>query len=374
MKIKRLSAFAIAVILLLSFVSCADHSAPLVTSTPFISASPLITPTPLVSPSPTYSTAHIYLYGEEHTVEKILDKELETWRDYYDNENMRHLFIEYSYYTAEFLNLWMQSDNDDILEALYADWDGTLSHDPLVKEFFKSIKADCPETVFHGTDIGHQYSSTGERFLKYLKDTHLENTEQYTLTEEAIEQGKYSYENNDWVYRENTMAENFIREFDKLGGESVMGIYGAAHTGLEALDFTGAVPCMANQLKAVYGDAISSEDLTWLAKDTEPTRVDTITVNGKDYEASYFGRQDQTEFEDYVYLEFWRLENAYEDFKDSLKTGVDLPFYEYPMLIEDGQVFVIKCIKRDGTSIRRYFISDGYVSDGVPSTEEFTVG
>ena len=34
------------------------------------------------------------------------------------------------------------------------------------------------------------------------------------------------------------MVENFTREFDKLSGESIMGIYGAAHTGLEAMDYT----------------------------------------------------------------------------------------------------------------------------------------
>ena len=52
------------------------------------------------------------------------------------------------------------------------------------------------------------------------------------LAQEAIEQGKFFYEHSDDVYRENKMAENFIREFDRLTGENVMGIYGGAHTGL----------------------------------------------------------------------------------------------------------------------------------------------
>jgi PBP1b-binding outer membrane lipoprotein LpoB len=38
-------------------------------------------------------TGQIYLYGEQHGVEKILDKELELWCDYYNKKNMRHLFI-----------------------------------------------------------------------------------------------------------------------------------------------------------------------------------------------------------------------------------------------------------------------------------------
>jgi len=44
-----------------------------------------------------------------------------------------------------------------------------------------------------------------------------------------------------------------------------MGIYGNAHTSLDAMDFTDSVPCMANQLKDIYKDIIYSEDLSWLA-------------------------------------------------------------------------------------------------------------
>lgn len=177
--------------------------------------------------------------------------------------------------------------------------------------------------------------------MKHLEKNNLEDSEQYLMVQEAIEQGKYYYENSDDVYRENKMAENFIREFGNLCGESVMGIYGGAHTGLDAMDYnTRSAPCMANQLKEAYGNIIYSEDLSWLAKDIEPTRVDTIALNEKNYEASYFGKQDLTGFKDYAYREFWRLENAYNDFKDMSKTGDVLPYDNYPMLIEIGQVFV----------------------------------
>lgn len=36
----------------------------------------------------------IYLYGEAHGIEKILDEEFLIWKNYYDNNNMRHLFEE----------------------------------------------------------------------------------------------------------------------------------------------------------------------------------------------------------------------------------------------------------------------------------------
>ncbi|HHU53019.1 MAG TPA: hypothetical protein GXZ43_02920 [Clostridiaceae bacterium] len=58
------------------------------------------------------------------------------------------------------------------------------------------------------------------------------------------------------------MTENFIREFDSLDYEKIMSIYGASHTGLDKMDFTGKVPCMANQLKEHYGEIIYSEYLS----------------------------------------------------------------------------------------------------------------
>lgn len=331
-------------------------------------------PAPVNKTAPTSQpTGQIYLYGEQHGVDKILDKELELWCEYYENKNMRHLFVELPYYTAAFLNLWMQSDTDDILEAIYNDWAGTASYNPSVKEFYKEIKSKCPETIFHGTDVGHQYDTTGKRYLEYLEENNLKDSEQYLLVKEAIEQGKYYYGKSDDVYRENKMAENFIREFNNISSERVMGIYGGAHTGLEALDYnTHSVPCMANQLKEAYGGIISSEDLSLLAKDIEPTRVDTIVINKKDYKASYFGKQDMTGFKDYSYREFWRLEDAYNDFKDKPKSGDVLPYDNYPMLIETGQVFVMDCTKTDGSCIRLYYRSDGKVWEGQASTEEFT--
>lgn len=316
----------------------------------------------------------IYLYGEYHGVEKILEKELELWNKYYHEDNMRHLFVELPYYTAEFLNIWMQADNDDILNELFEDWKNTALHKDIIKEFYKKIKENCPETIFHGTDVGHQYHSTGKRFLKYLEENNMKNTEKYILSKEAIEQGKYYYRYNDNVYRENKMVENFIREFDKLEGESIMGIYGSAHTDLNGMEYmTQSVPCMAKQLKEHYGDIVHSEDLSYLAKIVEPIRVDTFTINNKDYEASYFGKQDLNGFKDYAYREYWRLENAYDDFKNMKKTGQVLPYNNYIVPVEEGQVFVIDYVKMDGSIERKYYRSDGYIWNGLPSTEEFII-
>lgn len=268
-------------------------------------------------PVETQASGKIYLYGEAHGVSKIMDKESELWSKYYHDEGMRHLFVELPYFTAEYLNLWMQSDNDNILEEIYDDWEGVALHNPDVQAFYQKIKNECPETVFHGTDVGHQYDTTGSRFLAYLAAHDLTGSEKYILTKEAIQQGEFYYSNDDDVYRENKMTENFIREFEKLGSENFIGIYGSAHTGLDQMDIrTQSVPCMANQLQNHYDRNIYSEDLSWITKDIEPFRVDHLSMRGKEYTASYFGKEELNGVDGYAYREFWRLENAYEDVKN----------------------------------------------------------
>lgn len=316
-------------------------------------------------------TRQIYLYGEQHGITAILEKEFEIWYNHYHNDGMRHLFIEQPYYTSEFLNIWMKTDNDDILDTLYEDWAGTAGQVPEVKMFYRQIKADCPETIFHGTDVGHQYNTTGKRFLEYLEQNSLKDSEQYALTQENIEQGQYFYENADDIYRENKMVENFIREFDMMDGENVMGIYGGAHTDLYAMDFSGAIPCMANQLNKHYDGMIYSEDLSWIRAEADPMKVETIEVAGKSYEALYFGQQDLAGFRDFSYREYWRLENAYNDFKNCPKTGEVLPYRDYPIAIETGQIYIIDDTKIDGSVVRTFYRSDGSEWEGEPITENF---
>lgn len=319
-------------------------------------------------------TKQIFLYGETHDVEKILNKELELWQEYYENDSMRHLFIEHPYYTAEFLNLYMQSDSDEILGEIYDDWVGTAAHSPSVKKFYEEIKDKYPETIFHGTDVGHQNDTTGKRYLTYLEDNSLSHTEKYTLAKENIEQGEYYYSNKDDAYRENKMTENFIRAFDILNDESVMGIYGSAHTDLYAMDYmTNSVPSMANQLSKYYKDIIYSESLSWLAKDIDPLRIDIFTINDKEYEASYYGKEDVTGFKEYKYFEYWRVENAYDDFKDMKKNRDYLPFDNYPMLIFEGQVFILDITTTDNAVIRKFYRSDGGKWKGQPATQEFLI-
>ena len=317
----------------------------------------------------------IYLYGETHAEEAILEKELELWSSYYHNDNMRHLFVELPYYTAQFLNLWMQAEDDQILDEIFADCEGTAMHAECVRNFYQQIKATCPDTVFHGTDVGHQYDTTGARYLQYIESQDIKDAIEYELTLESIEQGKTYYQKDDDAYRENKMVENFIREYENIGTQNIMGIYGSAHTGTEATAFgTLFTPCMANQLKNTYGANLHTEDLSLLANNAESVGTEIITVNGKEYEASYYGSFDLSSIlPDYQCREFWRLENAYEDFKDcSVKNNV-LPYNNYPFAVTTGQVFMIRYTKTDGSVYTEYHRSDGGSWQGAPCTNDIRI-
>jgi hypothetical protein len=130
---------------------------------------------------------------------------------------------------------------------------------------------------------------------------------------------------------------------------------------------------MAKQLVAIYGSQVHSEDLSGLAKEIAPIRVDTIEIEGKTYEASYFGKQDMTGFKDFKFREVWRLETAYDTFKSHKKTGDVLPYNNYPMLVEVGQAFVIDYGKTDGSVTRTVHISDGTLWQDMLSTEEINI-
>lgn len=216
------------------------------------------------TPSPAEEGVRVFLYGETHGKIAILEREVAEWQRFYNEEGMRHLFIENSYAAAAFLNQWMHEDNDEILLQLYDDWDGTASHVEATLDFYRTIKETCPETIFHGTDVGHQYYSNGVRYLEYLEAQGMKDSDEYRITEANIDQAINYYETNDDATREYDMVSNFIRELDSLPADTkIMGIYGSAHVCYE-LDWSKSVPSMISQLITHYGDIFASTDISRL--------------------------------------------------------------------------------------------------------------
>lgn len=215
-------------------------------------------------------STRINLYGEAHGSKTYYDIEFNLWKEYY-GQGYRDLFLELPYYSAEFLNLWMQADSDELIDQFFEEIQGTQSGNAYYNEFFHEIKKFCPKTVFHGTDVGHQYQTTGARYLKYLEENGLQDSENYARAEECIRQGQEFYaddtaHNGISAIRESYMVENFISFYP---GGRVMGIYGSYHTQLDNADL------MAGRLKAHFGDVISSVKLSSVAfgRNTDPYRL-----------------------------------------------------------------------------------------------------
>ena len=101
---------------------------------------------------------------------------------------------------------------------------------------------------------------------------------------------------------------------------------------------------------------------------------DKITVAGIEYNATYFGEQDMSAWHrTYVKREFWRLDDVYENFQNHPKTGSWLPYNNYPMPIEKGQVFAIRYTDTSGDSRMEYLRSDGNKAGELDITETILV-
>ncbi len=107
----------------------------------------------------------------------------------------------------------------------------------------------------------------------------------------------------------------------------------------------------------------------------DPIRIDSITINGKEYQADYYGEQDMSSWSDYAdKRQFWRLRDCNEDFDKCEKLLDVLPYNNYPPIdIEVGQVFVIDYLKKNGETDRRFYIADGTVWRDMPSTRQIII-
>lgn len=306
----------------------------------------------------------IFLLGERHSRGTYMEEELAQWQYYYEEYGMRHLFIEFGYCSAQVLNLWMDAEDDAWLELWYENLEGTAAYVPATLDFLRGIKEKCPETVFHGTDVEHQIRNTGEAYIAYLEENGLTETEEYALARECAEQAELYYQNFNYGYREERMVENFIREFDSLEGESIMGIYGSAHTDLDGAAFNYPdIPCVANQLKDRYVGQVVSWDVFSFIK-LGQTEVQTIDLGGTEYEARQVskvsGRAAGTGVNSRTY---WLLENPGEDFADWKGTGETLAFADCPVM-RIGDVIVLEVEKADGTVEQTVYLCGGETVEG----------
>lgn len=313
--------------------------------------------------SSTYNRGQIYLYGEAHSVDSILDEEFQLWSEYYHRDGLRYLFVELPFYSAEFLNLWMETDSDELLNELWKELRGTDSGTSLSKDFYRQIKRECPETIFCGTDVGHQYTTTGERYLKYLREHGQVDSVYYKRAQEVINQGKSFYHKNGMdarAYRENMMVENFVWKFNQLKGESIMGIYGSAHIGNGNKSYSFSVnPNMATQLDEKYPGEIHTEDLAKNYDDFVPCEKDVLVIKGKGYPAWMWGEVPvDIKGKPYNYAKVWELREGSEDFENIPVGEWNILDSSYPCTVGYGKIYILDFYNEDSFGERHLFRSD----------------
>ena len=91
-------------------------------------------------------------------------------------------------------------------------------------------------------------------------------SEEYSLAQACIDQGKTYEAQKDDVWREEMMTRNFIQAYDASESETVAGIYGDAHCDPRRKAGKNDKGCMAKQLQDVYGDVISYEAVESMVK------------------------------------------------------------------------------------------------------------
>ena len=85
-------------------------------------------------------TTQIMLYGEAHGFREYYDIEFECWKELY-GKGCRDLFVELPYYSAEFLNIWMHEDNDELIDQFFEEIQGTQSAVDEYNDFLHEIKS-----------------------------------------------------------------------------------------------------------------------------------------------------------------------------------------------------------------------------------------
>lgn len=139
--------------------------------------------------------------------------------------------------------------------------------------------------------------------------------------------------------------------------------------------FHGFNPSLANENDAVLKTFSRLAYQICVKSVMDALNTHMITINKKEYKASYYGEQDMSTWSDYATKrEFWRLENTNDEFENCEKCLEVLPYNNYPPInIEIGQIFVVDYHTLNGTIDRTYYVADGTIWNNLPSTRKFLV-
>lgn len=310
--------------------------------------------------------SEITLVGETHGVEIIYNEELKLYRDFYEKGG-RHYFMEIGYNTAQLLNFWMNREDDELLNIVHSNWQGTLSGGEATYKFLATLKREFPGTILHGIDVEHQYETNGLIYMDYLERNGLQDSPWHQKALLSMEQGRKFYKTNSNAYREKCLTENFLREYENLDEKEVFGVFGSAHTS-KTKKSSGTISTMGmNLIKAgLKYNEFNLSGLAWLQLPYSFTR---IRIDGTSYKAGFYGRQDLRGMKDFDFREYYELTDCTIGKLNSngqkyRKTGNYLPQNNYPMKLREGTIYIIDYYYLDGTMESELHYCNGKKKNG----------
>ena len=126
------------------------------------------------------------------------------------------------------------------------------------------------------------------------------------------------------------------------------------------------VDTMSQMLEDHYGNIYHTDIIV----PPEIIRSEYQAIAGKRYEVTFYGEVVGKKGDVY---QFWKIENAYDDFKDYPVTENCLPNYNFPMKIEEKQVYILDVVSKDGSVDRGYYITDNYSWQGYDVAMQFNI-
>lgn len=160
-----------------------------------------------------------------------------------------------------------------------------------------------------------------------------------------------------YEFRENEMANNLIRVIDQLK-RSVTGIFGTAHTEAGQTAWRADISNMITLVNWHYMSDIQGINLV---KDVNGLnyKEGTVILAGKNYKTREYETVNFPDGSNFKSQKFTLVEDAYDDFKSLPRTGDYLPVKQYPVLTQNGQVYIIETIKSDGSIVKMIHATDG---------------
>lgn len=147
-----------------------------------------------------------------------------------------------------------------------------------------------------------------------------------------------------------------------------MAIFGNAHVSYDQVTMESQTyTSLAKLLSDHFDDRVVRTDLSdALLNDLleDAISYDEMIIGDKTYQVAYYGNNEFTGNEMILSYDYFRVIDAFEDFKDYPQSdGIIYP-HSYPMKLSDQEIYLIVAHIKDQTTMNYYTITNGVYESG----------